>query len=51
LSGRKDLGRDALINAVVELVIPNLAGGTRLVLDAVLAGLVVGKRLGTGRDA
>merc|ERR1719410_2807862 len=47
----EDLGSDARIDAVVELVVPDLAGGSRLVLDPVLAGLVVREGLGTGRDA
>merc|ERR1719162_663182 len=49
--GGKNLGSDARVDTVVQLVIPDLAGGPRLVLDAVLAGFIVGQRLGAGGNA
>ena len=51
LGRRKNLGGHTQINAVVQFVIPNLAVGSRLAVDALLAGLVVGQRFGTGGDA
>ena len=48
--GGKNLRYDALVNAVVEFVVPDLAGGSRLILDALLAGLVVSQGLGTSGD-
>jgi hypothetical protein len=51
LRGGKNLGGYALVDTVVELVVPDLAGGLRFALDPVLAGLVVGQRLGAGRNA
>ena len=36
---------------MMQFVVPNLAGGTGLALDAILAGLVIGKRFGTGGNA
>ena len=47
----KYLGRNALIYTMVQFVVPNLTGGPRFVLDAILAGLVVGQWFGTGRNA
>ena len=47
---RKNLGSDTKIDTVVKLVVPNLTRGTRFSLDAFLAGLVIGQRLGTGGD-
>ena len=40
LRGGKDLRSDAKVDAVVELVVPDLAGSPRLALDPFLAGLV-----------
>ena len=45
--GGKNLGGDTQIDTMVKLVVPNLARGPRLALDAFLAGLVVGQGLGT----
>jgi len=47
----KYLGRNALVDTMVQFVVPNLTRGPRFVLDALLAGLVVGQWLGTGRNA
>lgn len=48
--GGKYLRSHALVDAVVQFVVPNLTGGPRFVLDALLAGLVGSQWFGTGRD-
>ena len=36
---------------MMEFVVPDFTGSTRLALDAILAGLVVGERFWTGGNA